>query len=217
MKDKTHETSGMLFEISLPSVQSKMLACNKRLSWSFSIWQVEISQKEMVALLWSWIKCQMSVLYGLCLASGAFNKCKRASVLISDWESEKQRAGASPDGARAVDWREMENVWLLNSRKYFYWRIWMGMVLPWQGGWGPSPAFNNISTKSAQKKKSNKNTNYFLVLSYLLCNTQLLFFISCCFLLNFCNLQQTWMWNTSRLKSIYRVRYWIFMVVILSN
>jgi len=171
VKNEMHKTSGMLFEISLPSVKSKMLACNKRLSWSFSIWQVEISQKGMVAFLWSWIKCQMTVLYRLCLASGTFNKCKRTSALISDWEGEKQKAGASPDGACVVGWREMENVWLLNSRKYFYWRIWMGMVLPGLGGWGPSTVFNNINTKWAQKKKSNKNINYFLVLSYLLRNT----------------------------------------------
>lgn len=32
VKNEMHKTSGMLFEISLPSVKSKMLACNKRLS-----------------------------------------------------------------------------------------------------------------------------------------------------------------------------------------
>lgn len=120
VKNEMHKTSGMLFEISLPSVKSKMLACNKRLSWSFSIWQVEISQKGMVAFLWSWIKCQMTVLYRLCLASGTFNKCKRTYLWLRRWEAKSRcfswwclRCGLKRDGeCLAV---EFQKVFLLKD------------------------------------------------------------------------------------------------------
>jgi len=99
------EGGWMLFEMCLPGVMFKALAFCKRLNWSFSIWRVKSVRRGYLLCCdpgssGKWVCCAD------CVWPWEPSLSARKPQFLSLNETEKQRAGASFDGAYAVGYGE---------------------------------------------------------------------------------------------------------------